>query len=97
MFLWYSPLWLSDSKQKCKINYIYAVLLIDTIFLTDGLTYAIEYVQTNPVDAIFWYGFFIYFISVILADIANRSLEENNNLAVENSKIHDVRDPEAKE
>jgi hypothetical protein len=97
LFLWYSPLWLSDSKQKCKTNHIYAILVINTIFLTDGLTYAIEYVQTNIVDAIFWYGFFIYFVSVILSDIANRGLEEDNNLAVENSTIHDVKDPEAKE
>lgn len=34
---------------------------------------------------------------MILADIANHGLEENNDLAVENSTIHDVKDPEAKE
>lgn len=39
---------------------------------------------------------FIYFISMILADIANRGLEENN-LAVGNLTVHDVRDPEAQE
>ena len=96
LFLWHSPLWLSDSKQQCKANYIYAVLVVDAVLLTYGLTYTIEYAKTNPQDIIF-YGFIIYFISVILSDIANHGLEKENNLAVENSTVHDAKDPEAKE
>ena len=97
LFLWYSPLWLSDSKQECKPKYIYAVLVFDTIFLVDGLTYFVEYVKTNPLETIFLYGFVIYFISMILADIANSGLDEDNIPALEDLTIHDAKEPEVKE
>ncbi|WP_410509648.1 hypothetical protein RSJ42_05375 [Methanosarcina hadiensis] len=71
-------------------------MVVDAVLLMYGLTYTIEYAKTNPQNIIF-YGFFIYFISMILADVANHGLEENNDLAVENSTIHDAKDPEAKE
>ncbi|WP_048178189.1 hypothetical protein [Methanosarcina sp. MTP4] len=97
LFLWYSPLWLSDSKQQCKTNYIYAVLAFDVIFLVDGLTYFFECVKTNPLDVILWYGFFTYSISMLLAGIANRGLDKDNNLSLEDLTIHDAKDPEVKE
>ena len=96
LFLWYSPLWLSDSKQQCKANYIYAVLVFDAIFLTYGLTYTLEYAQKNPLDTI-WNGVIIYAISLILASVANSDFGKDNSLALEDLTIHDVKDPEAKE
>lgn len=52
LFLWYSPLWLPDIKQQCKANYVFAILILDTVFLTYGLTYTLEYAQRNPLDTI---------------------------------------------
>lgn len=95
LFLWYSPLWLSDSKQQCKANYIYAVLTFDAIFLTYGLTYTLKYIQKNPLEAI-WSGVLIYAISLILASVANSNFGKDGNLALENLTVHDAKDPEIK-
>lgn len=97
LFWWHSPLWLSDSKQQCKANYIYVVLVFDAIFLTDGLTYTIEYAQKNPLGAIFWYGIFIYGIAMILTVIANSDLGKDDIIALEDLPIHNAKEPEVKE
>lgn len=90
----YSPLWLSDSKQKCKASYIYLVSLLDAIFLTDGIAYFFENIQTNPGELIAIYGFFFGIMSMILASIANFGF---NDLAFEDLTIHDAEGPEVKE
>lgn len=81
----------------CKTNYIYGILAFDTIFISDGLTYSLEYVQKNPLGAIFWYGIFIYGIAMILTVIANSYLGKDDIIALEDLKIHDAKAPEAKE
>lgn len=96
LFLHFSPLWLSDSKQQCKTNYIYAVLVFDAIFTT-GFTYTLEYVQKSPLGAIFWHGIFIYGIAMILTVFANSGFGKDDNFALKDLTIHDVKEPEAKE
>lgn len=96
LFLWYSPLWLSDSKKQCNANYIYVLLVLDAIFLTYGLTYTLEYAQKNPLDTI-WNGIIIYAISLILASIANSGFDKDDIIALEDLSIHDAKDPEANE
>lgn len=97
LFMHLSPLWLSDSKQQCKANYVYIVLVFDAIFLTYDLTYTLEYAQKNPLGAIFWYGIFIYGIAMILTVIANSDLGKDDIIALKDLPIHDAKEPEVKE
>lgn len=72
-------------------------MVFDAIFLTDGLTYTIEYAQKNPLGAIFWYGMFIYGIAMILTVIANSDSGKDDIITLEDLPIHDAKAPEAKE
>ncbi|WP_440946873.1 hypothetical protein ACSAZL_00835 [Methanosarcina sp. T3] len=97
LFTHFSPLWLSDSKQQCKTNYIYAILAFDAICITNDLASTLEYVLKNPLDAIFWYGIFIYGIAMILTVFANSGFGKDDSPALVDLKIHDAKAPEAKE
>lgn len=97
LFTHFSPLWISDSKQQCKTNYIYAVLAADAIFITNGLAYTLEYVQKSPLGAIFWYGIFIYCIAMVLTVFANSGSGKNDSLPLKDLTIRDVKGPETKE